>query len=173
MHITIILIFVIYVYKMPANNNNNKKKNNSVRIRAFNPYQATWEYFLSEYIGTPWCKALKDKNFIFQFPSVFPPCFAAWFAVTRINGGVALSLSWATSTRLLVNILYWSILIFTLPCQNLLWLFAAIWTLSYQSAECSSEYFKLHWIRHAFEQLDKQCADDNTAFTNALNNFAT
>ena len=101
------------------------------------------------------------------------PCFAAWFAVTRINGGVALSFSWAPRTRLLVNILYWSILIFTLPYQNLPWLFTAIWVLFHQSAECSSEYFKVHWIRHAFEQLDKQCADDNTAFTNALNNFAT
>ena len=106
---------------------------------------------LSLWIRTPWCIALKNdqiKNFIkrqktlfFNFHLYSHLCFADWFAVTRIYTGVALSLLWAPSIRLSVNNLDGSILILTLPYQNLLWLFPAIWVLSYQSAECSSEYF--------------------------------
>lgn len=132
------------------------------------------------WIRTPWCIALKNwwlnvikrpKTLFFNFHLYSHPCFADWLAVARIYTGVALSLLWAPSIRLFVNNLYGSVLIFTLPFQNLLWLFAAIWMLSRQSAECSGEYFKPHLITHAFKQLDRMRTDNNTAFKNAFNNW--
>ena len=137
---------------------------------------------LSLWIRTPWCIALKNdqiKNFIKRQKTLFfnfhliPTHALLTDLPLRVYTGVALSLLWAPSIRLSLNNLHWSILILTLPYKNLLWLFPAIWVLSYQSAECSSQYFKLHWITHAFEQLGKECVDDNTAFKNVFNNFAT